>query len=44
MKSISIRVNSGIMPIDHWVNDSQIGGGRIIGEACHFIDLAMFLA
>ncbi len=44
MKSISIRINSGIMPIDHWVNDPQIGGGRIIGEACHFIDLAMFLA
>lgn len=44
MQAISISVNSGIMPIDHWVNDSQIGGGRIIGEACHFIDLAMFLA
>lgn len=44
MKSIAIRVNSGVMPIDHWVNDPEIGGGRIIGEACHFIDLAMFLA
>lgn len=43
-KSIAIRVNSGIMPVDHWVNDPEIGGGRIIGEACHFIDLAMFLA
>ncbi len=43
-KSILIRVNSGIMPIDHWVNDPEIGGGRIIGEACHFIDLAMHLA
>jgi predicted dehydrogenase/threonine dehydrogenase-like Zn-dependent dehydrogenase len=43
-KSIVIRVNSGIMPVDHWVNDPEIGGGRIIGEACHFIDLAMFLA
>jgi predicted dehydrogenase/threonine dehydrogenase-like Zn-dependent dehydrogenase len=43
-KSITIRVNSGIMPVDHWVNDPEIGGGRIIGEACHFIDLAMFLA
>jgi len=43
-KSIVIRVNSGIMPIDHWVNDPEIGGGRIIGEACHFVDLAMFLA
>ena len=43
-KSIAIRINSGIMPIDHWVNDPEIGGGRIIGEACHFLDLAMFLA
>jgi len=44
IKSIVIRVNSGIMPIDHWVNDPEIGGGRIVGEGCHFIDLAMFLA
>jgi predicted dehydrogenase/threonine dehydrogenase-like Zn-dependent dehydrogenase len=43
-KSILIRVNSGVMPADHWVNDPEIGGGRIIGEGCHFIDLAMFLA
>jgi len=43
-KSIVIRVNSGVMPTDHWVNDPDIGGGRIIGEACHFIDLAMHLA
>jgi predicted dehydrogenase/threonine dehydrogenase-like Zn-dependent dehydrogenase len=43
-KSIAIRVNSGIMPPDHWVNDPEIGGGRIIGEGCHFIDLAMYLA
>ncbi|MFB6317442.1 bi-domain-containing oxidoreductase [Saccharicrinis sp. FJH54] len=43
-KSIVIRVNSGIMPKEHWVNDPEIGGGRIIGEACHFIDLAMFLS
>jgi len=43
-KSIVLRINSGIMPTDHWVNDPEIGGGRIIGEACHFIDLAMYLA
>jgi polar amino acid transport system substrate-binding protein len=43
-KSIAIRINSGIMPLDHWVNDPDIGGGRVVGEACHFIDLAMFLA
>ena len=43
-KSILIRVNSGIMPADHWVNDPVIGGGRVVGEGCHFIDLAMFIA
>lgn len=44
VKTIQIRVNAGIMPPNHWVNDPEIGGGRIIGEACHFIDLAMYLA
>ena len=43
-KTIMIRINAGVMPPDHWVNDPEIGGGRIIGEVCHFIDLAMFLA
>jgi predicted dehydrogenase/threonine dehydrogenase-like Zn-dependent dehydrogenase len=43
-KSIFIRVNAGVMPVNHWVNDPDIGGGRVIGEACHFIDLAMFLS
>ena len=43
-KSIHMRINAGQLPPDHWVNDPETGGGRIIGEACHFIDLAMFLA
>ncbi len=43
-KSIFIRVNTGNLPIEHWVNDEKIGGGRIIGEGCHFIDLAFYLA
>ncbi|MCE7994809.1 MAG: Gfo/Idh/MocA family oxidoreductase [Roseivirga sp.] len=43
-KSINIRVNAGITPPEHWTNDMDIGGGRMIGEGCHFIDLAMFLA
>lgn len=43
-KSINIRVNAGDLPFEHWVNDPEIGGGRIIGEACHFIDLATFIA
>lgn len=43
-KSIVITVNAGSIPSDHWTQDPEIGGGRIIGEACHFIDLARFLA
>jgi len=43
-KAINIRVNAGNLPVDHWVNDPEIGGGRIIGEACHFIDLALHIA
>ena len=42
--SINIRVNAGSLPVEHWVNDPEIGGGRIVGEMCHFIDLAIFLA
>jgi len=44
IKAINIRVNTGRLPLDHWVNDMEIGGGRIIGEACHFVDLAIFMA
>lgn len=40
---ISIMVNAGHVPRDHWTQDPVIGGGRIIGEACHFLDLARFL-
>lgn len=43
-KAMNFRINAGKMPADHWINDPEIGGGRIIGEACHFIDLAMFIA
>ncbi|MEO8087594.1 MAG: bi-domain-containing oxidoreductase [Bacteroidota bacterium] len=43
-KAINYRINAGIVPPEHWVHDKQIGGGRIIGEACHFIDLCMYLA
>lgn len=39
----SYRVNAGAIPRDHWTQDPQVGGGRIIGEACHFIDLLQFL-
>ncbi len=37
------RVNAGPIPRTHWTQDSAVGGGRIIGEACHFIDLLQFL-
>ncbi|HKZ80674.1 MAG TPA: bi-domain-containing oxidoreductase [Pyrinomonadaceae bacterium] len=41
--SILYRVNPGRLPREHWVQDSIEGGGRIIGEVCHFIDLMQFL-
>jgi predicted dehydrogenase/threonine dehydrogenase-like Zn-dependent dehydrogenase len=37
------RVNAGAIPLNHWTQDPEIGGGRIIGEACHFIDFITFL-
>jgi predicted dehydrogenase len=43
-KSMVMTVNAGDIPADHWVQDPVQGGGRIIGEACHFIDLLRFLA
>jgi len=42
--TISIRINAGALPADHWTQSAEEGGGRIIGEACHAIDLAAFLA
>ncbi len=37
------RINAGYLPLNHWTQDPALGGGRIIGEACHFIDLISFL-
>jgi predicted dehydrogenase len=37
------RVNAGYIPVNHWTQDPAIGGGRIIGEACHFVDFLTFL-
>ncbi len=37
------RVNAGYLPADHWVNDPVQGGGRILGEVCHFVDFLTFL-
>lgn len=41
--SINYRVNAGRIPRDHWTQDPREGGGRIIGEVCHFVDLMHFL-
>jgi predicted dehydrogenase/threonine dehydrogenase-like Zn-dependent dehydrogenase len=43
-KSFVMTVNAGAIPAEHWTQDREVGGGRIIGEACHFIDLLRFLA
>ena len=40
---MNYRINAGYVPKDHWTQDPEIGGGRIIGEVCHFIDLFQFL-
>lgn len=41
---MTYRVNAGFIPPEHWVHDPAEGGGRILGEACHFIDLLQHLA
>lgn len=43
-KAFVVTVNAGALPADHWTQDPLIGGGRIVGEGCHFIDLLRFLA
>jgi polar amino acid transport system substrate-binding protein len=42
--AINYRINSGTIPPEHWIHNKHIGGGRIVGEACHFIDLVSFIA
>jgi len=39
---INIRVNAGFIPKEHWTQQADIGGGRIVGEICHFVDLMQF--
>ncbi len=41
--SIHYRVNAGFLPLNHWLHDPQTGGGRLIGEGCHFIDFLCFI-
>jgi predicted dehydrogenase len=40
---ITYRVNAGRLPRSHWTHDPAVGGGRIVGEVCHFVDFAMYL-
>ncbi|MBP6532498.1 MAG: bi-domain-containing oxidoreductase [Bacteroidia bacterium] len=41
--AINYRINAGVVAADHWVHDPKVGGGRILGEVCHFIDLCTFI-
>lgn len=42
-KSFIFTCNAGYLPPDHWINNKNIGGGRLIGEACHFVDLMRYI-
>jgi predicted dehydrogenase len=39
-----MTVNAGAIPASHWTQDNEVGGGRLLGEACHFVDLLRYLA
>lgn len=41
--SMIYRINAGRIPADSWIQDADLGGGRVIGEVCHFIDLMLFM-
>jgi len=41
--SIHYRINAGFIPANNWIQDEESGGGRIIGEVCHFVDLLCYL-
>jgi predicted dehydrogenase/threonine dehydrogenase-like Zn-dependent dehydrogenase len=43
-KAFIVTVNAGAIPAEHWTQDPQSGGGRLVGEGCHFIDLLRHLA
>ena len=42
--NIVATMNAGFIPADVWIHDMEVGGGRIIGEACHYIDLCTYLS
>ena len=43
-RRFTVDINAGRLPADHWTLDPKQGGGRIVGEACHFVDLLRFLS
>ena len=43
-KNMIMAVNAGFIPREHWTQDKKVGGGRLIGEACHFVDLLRYIA
>jgi predicted dehydrogenase/threonine dehydrogenase-like Zn-dependent dehydrogenase len=43
-KAFVYTCNAGAIPVDHWTQDPAAGGGRLLGEACHFVDLLRYLA
>ncbi|TYO98351.1 putative dehydrogenase [Geothermobacter ehrlichii] len=42
--AVTYRINAGVIPRDVWIQDPEVGGGRIVGEVCHFVDTCSFLA
>lgn len=44
LKATNYRINVGKIPADHWTQDPDVGGGRIVGEVCHFVDLCMYIS
>lgn len=42
--TLTMSINAGSLPDDHWTRDPMLGGGRILGETCHFLDLCAFFA
>ena len=43
-KTFVMTINAGAIAANHWTQDREVGGGRLVGEACHFVDLLRFLA
>ena len=43
-RALVARVNAGPLPHDHWMHDPELGGGRLLGEGCHFVDLLGYVA